>query len=175
MSAAGAKGSAGATPVLSPAAGQRIMFAEISSRALQRTLPLAVIKPARPAHADAPVMFLLHGRGRHHRSLIDSAARAALLAAPFHIVLPQGEDGWYIDSPARPADRYGAYLEEVLRWAEEHLSVARITAQPTRVNLVLSPASLGSSIFLAPRRCRQGKTIAYRPNGSRATRESGIG
>jgi S-formylglutathione hydrolase FrmB len=104
---------------------ERIRYAEIKSKALGRTLPLAVVKPAGRERKDGPVLFILHGRGRHHRSLIESAGRAALLAAPFHIVLPQGEDGWYIDSPARPADCYGAYLEEVVSWAEENLGISR--------------------------------------------------
>lgn len=98
------------------AAPARITFAEIPSAALGRTLPVAIVAPENAATpARAPVLFFLHGRGRTHRSLLDSpAARTALLAAPFYIVLPQGEDGWYIDSPARPADRYASYLGEVI-------------------------------------------------------------
>lgn len=114
-------------PGLLPAA-ERVSFYEIRSAALGCTLPVAVVAPA-PAPAPetaAPVLFLLHGRGRNHRSLLDSAAaRAALLDASFYIVLPQGEDGWYIDSPARPADCYGTYLEEVMAWAERSLPIAR--------------------------------------------------
>ena len=112
-------------------AGERITFSEIASVALGRSLPVAVVAPERPSPADvAPVLFVLHGRGRHHRSLLDSAAaRSALLAAPFHVVLPQGEDGWYIDSPARPADRYGTYLGEVVAWAGANLPVSRSPAR----------------------------------------------
>ena len=112
-------------------AGERITFSEIASVALGRSLPLAVVAPEHPSPADtAPVLFVLHGRGRHHRSLLDSpAARSALLAAPFHVVLPQGEDGWYIDSPARPADRYGAYLGEVVAWGGANLPVSRLPAR----------------------------------------------
>ncbi|MBI5692796.1 MAG: hypothetical protein HZC55_22180 [Verrucomicrobia bacterium] len=105
------------------AAAERVSFAEIESAALGRRLPLAVVapEPTRVGGRGA-VLFFLHGRGRNHRSLLESpAARAALLAAPFFVVLPQGEDGWYIDSPARPADRYAAYLEEIVRWAERNL------------------------------------------------------
>lgn len=108
-------------------ATERITFAEISCTALGRALPVAVIAPEKPAPAgEAPVLLLLHGRGRTHRSLVDSpAARAALLAAPCYIVLPQGEDGWYIDSPARPEDRYATYLSEVMAWAEKTLPISR--------------------------------------------------
>ena len=108
-----------------PGTEARISFITIPSAALGRSLPAAIVAPAMPvAGRPAPVLFLLHGRGRTHRSLVDSpAARAALLAAPFHVVLPEGEDGWYIDSPARPGERYGAYLGEVVVWAAAHLSV----------------------------------------------------
>jgi S-formylglutathione hydrolase FrmB len=113
---------------LSVQAADRVRFAEVKSVALGRTLPLAIVVPMKP-HAkreQAPVLFILHGRGRNHRSLLDApAAREALLAAPFHVVLPQGEDGWYVDSPAQPNDRYGTYLDEVVRWVQDNLPVAR--------------------------------------------------
>lgn len=110
----------------------RMRHVEIASLALGRAMPITVVSPAASASAagGAPVLFILHGRGRHHRSLIDSpAARAALLNASFYVVLPQGEDGWYIDSPARPADRYNAYLEEIVAWADANLPVAREPAR----------------------------------------------
>lgn len=112
-------------------AAERISFATVSSQALGRALPVAIVAPAGPAPAaDAPVLFFLHGRGRQHRSLVDSpAARAALLTAPCYVVLPQGEDGWYIDSPANPADRYEAYLEEVVAWAGRTLPVSAAPAR----------------------------------------------
>jgi S-formylglutathione hydrolase FrmB len=115
----------------SAATAERITFTEISSRALGRALPLAFVAPDRPPSGGAaPVLFFLHGRGRTCRSLIDSpAARAALLAAPFYVVLPQGEDGWYVDSPAQPAERYGTYLGEVIAWAEDHLPISRASAR----------------------------------------------
>ena len=120
----------GSAPVDSAeSATDRITFAEVKSSALGRALPVAVIQPPGGAGQDSPVLFLLHGRGRHHRSLIDSDARAALLSAPFAIVLPQGEDGWYIDSPGRPNDRYATYLEEVIAWAEKSLSLSRSPAR----------------------------------------------
>jgi S-formylglutathione hydrolase FrmB len=118
-----------AAPALDKSTAERITFAEVNSSALGRALPIAVISPVRGAAQDSPVLFILHGRGRHHRSLIDSEARPAMLAAPFTIVLPQGEDGWYIDAPARPDARYATYLEEVIAWAEGNLSVTRSAAR----------------------------------------------
>jgi len=107
-------------------AAERITYGEVRSAALGRTLPVAVIAPATlPAMGKAPVLYFLHGRGRNHRSLIESeAARAALLAAPCFIVLPQGEDGWYINVPGDPQSRYETYLEEVIAWAEREYPIA---------------------------------------------------
>ncbi len=107
-------------------AAERIAFGEVRSVALGRALPVAVIAPATPPTTGrAPVLYFLHGRGRHHRSLLDSeAARTALLAAPCYVVLPQGEDGWYINAPENPAARYEAYLEEVIAWAESRWPIS---------------------------------------------------
>ncbi len=107
-------------------AAERISFGEVRSAVLGRTLPIAVIAPATlPATGKAPVLFFLHGRGRNHRSLLDSeAARTALLAAPCYVVLPQGEDGWYINAPGNAGARYETYLEEVIAWAESQFPLS---------------------------------------------------
>ncbi len=112
-------------------AAERITTAEIASVALGRVLPVTVVAPETVSSGgEVSVLFFLHGRGRHHRSLIESpAARAALWAAPCYVVLPQGEDGWYLDSPAQPAARYAAYLAEVVAWAERTLPVGRTAAR----------------------------------------------
>lgn len=118
-------------------ASDRISFHQVPGAALGRTLPVTVIAPeatttATPAR-EIPVLFFLHGRGRHHRSLLEPpavpATRTALLRAPFFIVLPQGEDGWYIDSPAQPEARYNAWLEEVVAWAGRTLPVSGAAAK----------------------------------------------
>jgi S-formylglutathione hydrolase FrmB len=116
---------ANAAPIASGT--ERIQFHEIHSAALGRSLPVAVLAPVAKSHGEStPVLYFLHGRGRHHRSLLESAtARSALLAATFYIVLPQGEDGWYIDSTAQPEARYSAYLAEVIAWAERALPISK--------------------------------------------------
>lgn len=107
-------------------AAERITYGEVVSGALRRTLPIAVIAPVNPpVMGKAPVLFFLHGRGRTHRSLLDSeAARTALLAAPCYVVLPQGEDGWYINAPGKVEARYETYLEEAIAWAESHFPIS---------------------------------------------------
>ncbi|MCK5801940.1 MAG: alpha-L-fucosidase [Lentisphaeria bacterium] len=73
-----------------------------------------------------PVLFLFHGRGRHERSLIeDNGTRAALLAAPFVTILPDGDDGWYINSPSRTRDRYADYMVELVAHCDRTYRVSR--------------------------------------------------
>jgi S-formylglutathione hydrolase FrmB len=75
---------------------------------------------------DWPVLYLLHGRGRNDRSLIDHPpARDVLLNAPFVTVLPNGEDGWYLDSPVLPNHRYLELLKETISVAEEKYRLSR--------------------------------------------------
>ena len=68
----------------------------------------------------------LAGEGGHggEGGTVD-AERTALLAAPCYVVLPQGEDGWYINAPGNPAAGYETYLEEVIAWAERTYPIAR--------------------------------------------------
>jgi len=103
---------------------ERVRFA---SQAFGATKEYCVVLPLgySAQKADWPVLYLLHGRGRNDRSLIDDkTTRAALLKAAFVIVLPNGEDGWYVDSPVNPESRYAALLEETINAAETryHLS-----------------------------------------------------
>lgn len=60
-------------------------------------------------------LVILHGRGRHERSLVDDKMiRQQLLDSGLFVILPDGDDGWYINSPVRKQDVYETYLEEVL-------------------------------------------------------------
>jgi S-formylglutathione hydrolase FrmB len=90
------------------------------SGVLQAEKKFCLIVPESVAQAPDgwPVLFFLHGRGRTPRSLVDlEPMRQVFRGAPFCTVFPQGDDGWYIDSPVNPKGRYEAYLEEVIAWA----------------------------------------------------------
>jgi S-formylglutathione hydrolase FrmB len=94
--------------------GTRVFEISFFSGVLQREMPVSIVAPSARS-IDAPVLVLLHGRGRNHRSLVDvESSREQLLAADIWVILPQGEDGWYINSPVRSVDRYEDYLDEVL-------------------------------------------------------------
>jgi S-formylglutathione hydrolase FrmB len=122
-SAAAGVPSVGSTTAASEA---RIVVVAFSSRVLGREKRFIVVRPANETASGGAVLFLLHGRGRNYRSLIDlEKTKTALLAAPFYVVLPDGEDGWYINSPVIAADRYNDYIEEVVRQAESRYPLSR--------------------------------------------------
>lgn len=76
--------------------------------------------------APQPVIYFLHGRGRHERTLLENPlTRAPVLASSCAVVLPRGRDGWYVNSPVIPADRYADYVDEVMALAERHFPVSR--------------------------------------------------
>lgn len=114
-------------PQISPVE-PRIWSCEFKSQALAGTamrflvvLPDGVTRSSPPQ----PVIYFLHGRGRHERTLLENAGtRARVLASRCAIVLPRGREGWYIDSPVIPADRYAAYVDEVMTLAEKYFPIS---------------------------------------------------
>ena len=110
----------------------RIETVTFYSKVLDKTKTFSVVLPDNYDHEkkDWPVLFLFHGRGRHERSLIDdSKARTFLMKAPFVVILPDGDDGWYIDSPVRQSDKYQTYTEEVISTAESLYNLSVNPAQ----------------------------------------------
>lgn len=117
-----ARSAAGSMPPATPVspdnpAADRIVTGRFDSKALGKSQPYTVVLPEDYA-ADKgpyPVVFLLHGRGRHNSSLTDNPkTRAALFRARFITVMPRGDDNWYIDSPVKPQSRYNSFLEELV-------------------------------------------------------------
>lgn len=130
----GAVASAAATPEISPTDPEislvepRIWSCTFASRALGTTMRFLVILPegATLASAPLPAIYFLHGRGRHERTLLENEeTRRRVLASPCAVVLPRGRDGWYVNSPVVPADRYADYLDEAMALAERHFPLGR--------------------------------------------------
>lgn len=101
----------------------RIEAVSLESASLKKTKRAVVVLPEewqsiKPA--ERRTLVILHGRGRHERSLIDDKLiRQQLLGSGLFIILPDGDDGWYLNSPLRKQDVYETYLEEVLAIVSE--------------------------------------------------------
>lgn len=102
------------TAAVTPApAMERIEEVSFASASLGREMKVKVVRPA--TGGERPVLLLLHGRGRHRNSLLELPdTREALLAADLWVVLPDGEDGWYMNSPVEAGARYADHLDEVV-------------------------------------------------------------
>jgi len=87
---------------------------QFQSKLVNTTLPYNVILP--PGYRAAtttryPVLYLLHGWGGHYTdwltrtNVADYAARYRMI-----IVMPEGNDGWYVDGAAGLNDKYESYV-----------------------------------------------------------------
>ncbi|WP_395744138.1 alpha/beta hydrolase [Prosthecobacter sp.] len=119
---------AAATPQISQVE-PRLWSCDFKSAALSGVAMrfLVVLPPeADLKSAPLPVIYFLHGRGRHERTLLENPlTQARVMACRCAVVLPRGRDGWYVNSPATPADRYADYVDEVMALAEKHFPVSR--------------------------------------------------
>jgi S-formylglutathione hydrolase FrmB len=106
----------------------RVWSCEFTSTAVNVPMRFLVVLPegATRESAPLPTIYFLHGRGRHERTLLENeTTRARVLASPCVVVLPRGRDGWYMDSPVMPGERYAGYVDEVIALAEKHFPVSR--------------------------------------------------
>ena len=110
----------------------RVYNGSFYSEVLKQTKNFVVILPEnyQTSNKKFPVLYLFHGRGRNERSLADnSKARAVFMKAKFITVFPDGDDGWYINSPVRKKDRYNDYIEELMTYVESKLRISKNPAQ----------------------------------------------
>ncbi len=86
------------------------------SNSLNKRVDFSIYIPQQtPPENGWPMLFLLHGRGRNYRSVIDDSLLVSfVLKQPYVIVFPNGDDGWYIDSPVVKNSKYQSMLLELL-------------------------------------------------------------
>ncbi|HVF22512.1 MAG TPA: alpha/beta hydrolase-fold protein, partial [Pyrinomonadaceae bacterium] len=97
----------------------RVDTVRLQSKLVNATLPYNVILPpdydtGRPTRY--PVLYLLHGLTGHYSDWL-AKTNVAHYAAQYRIiiVMPEGNDGWYIDSATSATDKYESYiLQELL-------------------------------------------------------------
>jgi S-formylglutathione hydrolase FrmB len=84
------------------------------SPALKREMVYRVFLPANPGDKKLPVIYLLHGGGGTFRDW-SNYTDVAQLGTGLLLVMPQGDDSYYVNAAERPDDRYEDYIVNDLR------------------------------------------------------------
>jgi S-formylglutathione hydrolase FrmB len=110
----------------SKAATNQIPAHAFQCKALDREVDYSAYVPeGAPPAGGWPLVLLLHGDGRNHRTAADDAiVRALVLKQKFVTVFTDGERGWYLDSPMKPKSRHQSMLRELLDHARQTLPVS---------------------------------------------------
>jgi S-formylglutathione hydrolase FrmB len=69
-----------------------------------------------------PVLYLLHGSGHDRHSVVRQVQpqqQAAMLGEAI-LVIPDGDQGWWLDSPSVPRSLYSQYLLELVDFVDQH-------------------------------------------------------
>ncbi len=107
--------------------GGRVETVQLKSKLVRATLPYDVVLPV---HYEAeenrerryPVLYLLHGLAGHYSDWTENSGLVAY-AAQYHLIVvtPEGNDGWYTDSPVDPSQKYESYiLQELIPDVDAH-------------------------------------------------------
>ena len=98
-----------------PASVQTVHF---QSQLINATLPYNVILPPgyrATATTRYPVLYLLHGHGGHYTdwltrtNIADYASRYRMI-----VVMPEGNNSWYVDGASGSSDKYETYILQEL-------------------------------------------------------------
>ena len=91
---------------------------QLQSKLISATLPYNVILP--PGYRAAattryPVLYLLHGHGGHYTDWL-TRTNVADYAAQYRmiVVMPEGNNSWYVDGAAGLNDKYESYILQEL-------------------------------------------------------------
>ena len=92
----------------------------LDSKLMKREMPYNLILPANyneksQNQTKYPVIYLLHGLFGHYNNWADNTKLKEYAANyNFIIVMPEGNDGWYVDSATTPNDKYETYIAKEL-------------------------------------------------------------
>src|SRR5436305_14483740 len=101
-------------PLISCAQRSSVETIQFQSKLINATLPYNVILPPgyrAPATTRYPVLYLLHGLGGHYSDWL-TRTNVADYAAQYRmiVVMPEGNDSWYVDGAAGVNDKYESYI-----------------------------------------------------------------
>jgi S-formylglutathione hydrolase FrmB len=101
-------------PLISYGQTPSVETVQFRSELVNSTLPYNVILP--PGYRAArttryPVLYLLHGWAGHHTDWL-TRTNVADFAAQYRmiVVMPEGNDSWYVDSGGVATDKYESYI-----------------------------------------------------------------
>jgi putative tributyrin esterase len=110
------------------------------SVALNREMRYRVALPASIAsHQKLPVAYLLHGGGGVFRDWTNYSDVTRLADASLILVMPQGDDSYYVNAVGRPGNRYEDYIVQDLISDVE----ARFPIAQGRANRAIAGISMG--------------------------------
>lgn len=85
-----------------------------------------VLPPDYEIKTELPVMFVLHGLGRDHLTVVNNEKlRNNFVDAGFITVFPEGKQGWYIDSEVQTDSKFQSYLMELIGMIKARFKVSR--------------------------------------------------
>ena len=102
------------SPLMSPAQRPSVETVQFQSQLVNTKLPYNVILPPGYRASNTtrfPVLYLLHGWGGHYTDWV-TRTNVADYAAQYRmiVVMPEGNDSWYVDSGGVASDKYETYL-----------------------------------------------------------------
>ena len=82
------------------------------SVSLQRQMPYRVVLPANYSNMGRklPALYLLHGGGGGFRDWTNYSDVAQYAANGVILVMPEGNESYYVNSTTKPQDRYEDYI-----------------------------------------------------------------
>ncbi|MGC8786833.1 MAG: alpha/beta hydrolase [Anaerolineae bacterium] len=95
------------------------------SKVLKKGMAFALYLPASYAQQQAkryPVLYLLHGSGHNRHSVLREVQPQQCVSelGEALLVIPDGDQGWWLDSPILPSSCYGRYVLELVGFVDQH-------------------------------------------------------
>lgn len=125
-----------------PRLGSRVVMRDIAFRsaALGREMHYRAVLPASATqHRKLPVLYLLHGNGGSLRDWTNFSDVSQFAEAGLILVMPEGDNSYYVNAALRPGDRYEDYVIQDLIPDVER----RFPASPNRKLRAIAGVSMG--------------------------------
>ncbi len=96
------------------------------SSSLRRKVEFILYQPESASTCRLPTLYLLHGSGHSPATVLRDVRPQSCLVdlGEALLVIPDGRQGWWLDSPIIEHSRYESYLLELVRFVESEYPVA---------------------------------------------------